>query len=297
MKKLDWASIVRFAIFHVVAIAGSFYFGVTRGALIGCFVLYYVRMFGVSAGLHRYFSHKTFSTGRVFQFMLAFLGQTAAQRGVLWWAGNHRKHHRFADTPDDLQSPVFRGFWHAHMGWLFEDEGKSDHVLMHDVAKYPELVWLDEHWLVPPIVLGFAVWAVLGWSGLFFSFGVGTVLLWHGTFTVNSVAHLIGSKRFKTTDESRNSPLLIPVTLGECWHNNHQYFMSAARQGFYWWEIDISYYALRALALLGLVWDIKEPPARVYLEARRPLATAMDLPHPAEILPRLSRSAAQTDHS
>jgi stearoyl-CoA desaturase (delta-9 desaturase) len=266
-RYFDYVSAIRFIIFHAAAIAGSIYVGVTKEALICAVVLYYARMFGVSAGLHRYFAHRTYKTSRVMQFLLAALGVSAAQRGVLWWAGNHRLHHRYADTDRDLHSPLTRGFWHAHMGWLFENDGKSDHALMHDFAKYPELVWLDEHWLVPPALLGIVVFLTLGWSGLFFGFGVGTIALWHGTFTVNSIAHLVGSKRFKTSDDSRNSPLLIPVTLGECWHNNHHHFMGSARQGFYWWEIDVSYYVLRLLALVGLVWDIKEPPAKVYLHA------------------------------
>jgi stearoyl-CoA desaturase (delta-9 desaturase) len=135
---------------------------------------------------------------------------------------------------------------------------------MHDFAKYEELVWLDRHWLVPPGLLALCVGLTLGWSGLFFGFGVSTILLWHGTFTVNSVAHKIGWRRYATADDSRNSPLLLFVTLGECWHNNHHHFMGSARQGFYWWELDVSYYVLRVMAALGLVWDIKEPPTRVY---------------------------------
>lgn len=263
----DYASLTRYILFYIAAIAGTIWFGVTTQAVVTAIVLYYARMFGVSAGLHRYFAHRTFKTSRAMQFILAVLGMSAAQRGVLWWAGNHRLHHRYADTERDLHSPAVRGFWHAHMGWLFENDGKSDHALMHDFAKYPELVWLDEHWLVPPLALAVIVGVTLGWSALFFGFGVGTIALWHGTFTVNSIAHLIGSRRYATQDTSKNCVWLIPVTLGECWHNNHHYFMGSARQGFYWWEIDVSYYVLRVLAFFGLVWDIKEPPAKVYSQA------------------------------
>ncbi|MEQ8193766.1 MAG: fatty acid desaturase [Rhodospirillales bacterium] len=232
--------------------------------------LYVVRMFGITAGFHRYFAHRGYKTSRVFGFILAFLGQTSAQSGVLWWAGNHRHHHRYSDTDEDVHSPVKRGFWFAHVGWIFTERyQKTDMELIPDFAKYPELVWLDRHPFLPAVILAAVVLACAGWSGLVVGFFWSTVALWHGTFAINSLAHVLGRKRYLTGDESRNNWWLAILTLGEGWHNNHHHFQSAACQGFRWYEVDISYYALRALAAVGIVWDLRKPPASVVRNEQR----------------------------
>ncbi len=257
-----------FIMMHV-AVVGVFFVAPTTEALITGAVLYVARMFGITAGYHRYFAHRTYKTSRVFQFILALLGAFSAQKGVLWWAGHHRNHHKFSDQPEDLHSPKLRGFWWSHMLWFLVpkyDETPFDRI--KDFAKYPELRWLNKYHLVPPIALGLVVYLTLGPSGFFWGFILSTLLTWHGTFTINSLSHVFGKQRYRTSDTSRNNWLLAIITLGEGWHNNHHYFQSSVNQGFYWWEVDISYYTLWALSKLGIVWDLKKPPKSV-LEKNR----------------------------
>lgn len=229
-----------------------------------CAGLYFVRMFAVTAGYHRYFSHRTFKTSRAFQFVLAFLAESAVQKGVLFWAAHHRVHHKYTDTPWDVHSPIRAGFWHAHTMWLFTPGmDETDLSRVRDLSRFPELRWLDRHWLVPPVLLALTILFTLGWSGLFIAFALSTVLTWHATYTINSLAHVYGKRRFPTPDTSRNNWLLALLTLGEGWHNNHHHHMHSARQGFYWWEIDITFYVLKAMSWVGLVWDLKPVPARI----------------------------------
>ncbi len=235
-----------------------------------CGVLYVIRMFGITAGFHRYFSHRSFKTSRAFQFFLAFLGQSSAQRGVLWWAAKHRLHHKYSDTDHDVHSPVKNGFWYAHVLWIFSKRGLStNYDLIKDFQKYPELVWLEKWERFPPFVLAVCVWLVAGWSGLFVGFFLSTVLLFHGTFTINSLSHIHGKQSYATGDNSQNNIFLAIITLGEGWHNNHHHFPSAAPQGFHWWQIDITYYILKALSIFRIVWDLRLPPAHVVAGKRK----------------------------
>ncbi|MEX2451310.1 MAG: fatty acid desaturase [Rhodospirillales bacterium] len=264
-----YGNAIPFVLAHLVCFA-AIWTGVHAADLLIAVALYVVRMFGITAGFHRYFAHRGYKTGRVFGFILAFLGQTSAQSGVLWWAGNHRHHHRFSDTDEDVHSPVKRGFWFAHLGWIFTKRyERTDMTLIPDFAKYPELVWLDRHPFLPAILLAVGVLAAAGWSGLVVGFFWSTVALWHGTFAINSLAHVIGRKRYLTGDESRNNWWLAILTLGEGWHNNHHHFQSAACQGFRWYEIDISYYVLKALAAVGVVRELRRPPAPVVRNEQR----------------------------
>jgi len=206
--------------------------------------------------------------GRFMQFLMAFGGATAAQKGPLWWAAHHRHHHKYSDTPEDIHSPL-KGFWWSHVGWIMCNKyNATDFAAIKDFAKYPELRFLNKYHLLPPIALGVAVFLVGGWSALVVGFFLSTVLTYHGTFFINSLTHLFGRRRYVTTDTSRNSLILALVTLGEGWHNNHHYYQSTANQGFFWWEIDISYYVLRLLSLFGLTHDLRTPPKHV-LESNR----------------------------
>jgi len=226
--------------------------------------LYAIRMFAITGGYHRYFSHRSFKTNRVCQFLLAVVGQTSAQRDVLWWAAKHREHHKYADTPQDVHSPLQNGFWFAHLGWIFSaTKREANYHLIKDFMKYPELAWLNRCQYLPPVLLGVVVWLVASWSGLVVGFFISTVLLYHGTFTINSLAHIFGKQSYVTGDDSRNNWFLALITFGEGWHNNHHYFQSSTRQGFHWWQIDFTYYVLRLLAFLGVVWDLRAPPAAV----------------------------------
>ncbi len=254
---------IPFVLVHL-SLVGIFWTGFTTQAVVLCISLYLVRMWAVTAGFHRYFSHRSFKTSRWFQFVLAFLGQTSAQRGVLWWAALHRHHHRHSDTPLDVHSPVHTGFWFSHVGWIFSPQkNEADYAGIEDFSKYPELRFLDRHPYLPASLLGIACFVVAGWPGLFVGFLLSTVILWHGVFAINSLAHVVGSKRYLTADESRNNWWLALITLGEGWHNNHHHYQSSTRQGFYWWEIDICYYVLKAMSWVGLVWDLREPPKHV----------------------------------
>jgi stearoyl-CoA desaturase (delta-9 desaturase) len=221
---------------------------------------YGVRMFGVTAGYHRYFSHRAFKTHRVFQFLLAFLAQSSAQKGALWWAANHRHHHRYSDQEEDLHSPARKGFWWSHVGWFLSDAyHETNYDKIRDFAKYPELKWLNEHHLVPPLVGLVAAYLLGGWSAVLWAGVIPTVLLWHGTFTINSLTHIYGTRRYLTTDTSRNNFFFALITLGEGWHNNHHFHQNTANQGWFWWEVDVTYYVLRALSWVGVVSDLRLP--------------------------------------
>jgi stearoyl-CoA desaturase (delta-9 desaturase) len=262
-----------------------FWVGVSRAALVACAVMYVVRMFGITAGYHRYFSHRSFKTSRHFQFVFALLGASAAQQGPLWWAAHHRYHHKHPDTESDIHSPVVHGFWWSHVGWLLCPRYKKTKTeLVPDLAKFRELRFINRFYWLPPALLAVSLFlfgAALGrWcpgagtSGpqmLVWGFVVSTVLLYHGTFTVNSLAHVFGRRRFDTKDNSRNSFLISFITLGEGWHNNHHFFPASERQGFRWWEFDISHYVLKALSWAGLVWDLRPPPKdfRAYVADER----------------------------
>ncbi|RAW03193.1 acyl-CoA desaturase [Pseudochryseolinea flava] len=269
---------VAFAIVHLVPLA-AFFVPVTTFDWIVCAVLYLIRMFWVTGGYHRYFAHKSYKTSRFFQFIIAFMSQTSAQKGALWWAAHHRHHHRHSDTPADPHSMKIYGFWYSHIGWIVgPDFKKTDYKTIGDYAKYPELVWLNKYHFVPPLALALFVTALggivnggsitemfthHGMSTLLVGFFLSTVILYHATFSINSIMHKIGFQRYESNDESRNSIWLALLTLGEGWHNNHHYYETASRQGFFWWEIDITYYILRSFAAVGLIWDLKGVPNHV----------------------------------
>jgi stearoyl-CoA desaturase (delta-9 desaturase) len=234
-----------------------------------CLGLYWLRMFAITAGYHRYFAHRSYKTSRLFQFILAFTGASSMQKGPLWWAGHHRHHHRFSDQEEDLHSPIRHGFWWAHLGWILSpqyDETPKD--LIKDFVKYRELRWLNRWHLVPGILLALLLLVFGGWPAFVWGFLVSTVLTWHATFAINSLTHVFGRRRYQTTDTSRNSIWLALLTLGEGWHNNHHYYQTATRQGFFWWELDVSYYILRLLSVLRIVWGLREPPERVLFSNR-----------------------------
>jgi stearoyl-CoA desaturase (delta-9 desaturase) len=220
-----------------------------------------VRIFAITAVYHRYFAHRAYRTSRAFQLFLAFLGTTATQKGPLWWAGTHRHHHRFSDMEEDVHSPERRGFWYSHMGWWLGREHEAyDEKNIQDFYAFPELRWLDKHHYVGPFVMMAVCYAIGGVDGLLWGYVVPTCFVHHGTFTINSLSHVWGSRRFATTDTSRNNFILALVTMGEGWHNNHHHYQSSARQGFYWWEIDLSFYVLKVLSWVGLVWDLRPVP-------------------------------------
>lgn len=264
-----YPSTIPFLLIHLSAFA-AIWTGVTLQAIIMMLVLYFVRIFAIGAGYHRLFSHRAFATSRVFQFVLAFLAQSSAQKSVLWWASKHRNHHLHSDTVEDTHSPRHTGFWFSHLGWIFTNRHREpDLEKVKDLVRYPELRWLNQYELFPALVLAVICFLVGGWPGLIVGFVWSTIGVYHATFAINSVAHVFGRKRYVTGDDSRNNWLLAIFTLGEGWHNNHHAYQSSVRQGFRWWEVDPTYYVLRLLSLTGLVWDLKSPPRSVIRNEQR----------------------------
>jgi stearoyl-CoA desaturase (delta-9 desaturase) len=245
-------------------------------------LLYLLRMFAITGFYHRYFAHKAFKTSRAVQFIFAFLAASAAQRGPLWWASHHRHHHAHSDHPEDPHSPKQHGFFWSHLSWFLANKNfRSKNERIKDWLKYPELTLLDRYDVVAPMALALGLFGLGAWlenaapylqtNGMqlfIWGFVISTVLLYHMTFTVNSLAHVWGKRRFLTNDDSRNNPVIALFTLGEGWHNNHHHFPSSARQGFYWWEIDLTYYGLKILSALGLIWDLRKVPVEVLSQKR-----------------------------
>ena len=280
--RIDWLRAVPFIGLHLACVA-VLWVGVSPIAVVVAAAMYAVRMFAITGFYHRYFSHRTFRTSRVLQFVFALIGAASVQRGPLWWAAHHRNHHRHADTAADPHSPAVHGFWWSHAGWFLTRGGfRTDWSRIPDLARYPELRWLDRYDTVVPVLLAAALYGVgallervapqLGTTGgqmLVWGFFISTVVLFHATVTINSLAHRFGRRRFDTRDDSRNNLWLALLTFGEGWHNNHHFFPGSARQGFRWWEIDLTWYGLRVMAMLGLVRDLKPVPTWVLAKARR----------------------------
>ena len=255
--KFKKVTTVPFALMHLGVIAVFFF--PFHWSLVGWLVgSYYLRMFAVTAGYHRFFSHRSYRMNRVWQFAMAFLAQTSAQKGILWWASHHRHHHLMSDRKADIHSAVQEGFWWSHVGWILSDQYDDyDPAAVSDFGKYPELRWLDKFHLVPAVVYAVAIYLIGGWDAFVWGFVFSTVLLYHGTFFINSLSHVWGSRRFATADESRNNFVLALLTLGEVWHNNHHFYMSSVRQGIRWWEVDITFYVLKAMSWVGITRDLR----------------------------------------
>lgn len=264
-----YPSAIPFLLVHLGCLA-AIWTGITWSAVVLCVALYWLRMFAVTAGYHRYFSHRAFATGRLCQFILAFLAQSTAQKSVLWWAAKHRHHHLHSDTARDVHSPRHTGFLYSHVGWVFARQHAAAMLdRVPDLARYPELRWLHRLEIAPAVLLAAFCFVVAGWSGLVVGFLWSTVFVYHATFCINSLAHVRGRRRYVTGDDSRNNLALALLTMGEGWHNNHHAYPSSVRQGFRWWEIDATWYILKLLAGLGLVRDLKAPPRRVLRNEHR----------------------------
>jgi len=271
--RIDLARIVPFIGMHLACLF-AFAVGVSPVAILVALIAYLVRMFAITGFYHRYFSHRSFKTSRIGQFLFGVLGAAAVQRGPLWWAAHHRVHHAYSDRKEDPHSPLQHGFLRSHMGWFLTRRGfVPDLKRVRDLLQFPELRWLDRFDIFVPVLLAigmFALGALLervaphlgtnGWQMLVWGFFISTVACYHGTYTINSLSHVFGRQRYRTGDSSRNNWLLALITLGEGWHNNHHHYPSAARQGFYWWEIDITWYMLKLLSWLGIIWDLKPVP-------------------------------------
>jgi stearoyl-CoA desaturase (delta-9 desaturase) len=262
-RRIDWLRVLPFVALHLACFA-VIWVGWSWTSIAVAAGLYVLRMFAITGFYHRYFSHRAFRTSRALQFVFAVLGASAVQRGPLWWASQHRHHHAHSDGPQDTHSPRQHGFLWAHSGWFMARENFATRErLVRDFAKYPELRFLDRYDALVPLLLAALLYALGGAQLLVWGFCVSTVLLAHATFTVNSLAHTLGSRRYATRDTSRNNWWLAVLTFGEGWHNNHHHYPGSARQGFYWWEVDLTWYGLRLLEALGLIWDLRVVPASI----------------------------------
>lgn len=279
--EFNWVRVIPFLILHL-ACFGAIWTGVSTTAFVTCLALFWLRMFAITAFYHRYFAHRSYKTNRFWQFLFALIGNMSAQRGPLWWAAHHRAHHQYSDTEKDLHSPVQRGFWWSHMGWFTCDASfKTQQKRIKDFSKFPELRFLDRYDSFAPFLLIGLLFAAgellaafkpeLATSGaqmVVWGFVISTVFLFHSTVTINSLGHIWGSRRYKTKDHSRNNAFLALLTLGEGWHNNHHRYATSARQGFYWWEIDISYMILKAMSWVGIIHSLKPVPEHILKEGR-----------------------------
>jgi len=298
-ENFDWARAVPFIGMHLGCLL-VFFVGWSWLAISIAVFLYALRVFTLTGFYHRYFSHRSFKTWRLIQFIFAWIGCTSVQRGPLWWAAHHRHHHTHSDDPDDLHSPRQKGILWSHMAWFLTPRAeRTNFRLIPDFAKYPELRWLDRFDLVPPALLALGLYlfglliqiglpedsGITGWQLLVWGMFVSTIAVYHVTYLVNSATHLVGSRRYETKDDSKNSMVVALLTFGEGWHNNHHYYPNSTRQGFFWWEIDISYYILSFMSMLGLVWDLKGVPERILHPKPKPAPAAAEMqPEPVHVV-------------
>jgi len=261
-------------VFWTVQVSALLVFAVPfRWAFIGLWAgSHFVRALGLTLIFHRCLAHRAFKMNRAARFVWGFIATAAMQKGPLWWAGHHVNHHRFADRDGDPHSPMISGVYYAHIGWFLNDT-KYDRVeatnpVIRDFSRVPELAWLEKYFFVPPLALAATMFLIGGMPWLIWGFCLPTMTLAHATFAINTVNHMFGSRRFDTVDESRNNLVTAVFAVGEGWHNNHHRYQRAARNGFYWWEFDPTWYVIRTMAAVGLVWDIQKVPKRIYEEAR-----------------------------
>lgn len=277
----------RVLVVHLFSL-GVLFVPYTHELLIATVVSYFIRVFAWEGASHRYFAHRTYETSRAFQLFLAILAAAAGVRGPLWWVTHHRLHHRTSDTVDDLHSPIYYGFWYAHMNWFFNQRNsETDLDAAKEFVRFPELVLVNKyHYVFLPILM-IAIYLAgeytalfgrtgLGWSAVFWVFFLGTMLALQSLFTINSFVHgikpsIFNHRRFGTDDTTTNCWPMAILTMGASWHNNHHRYAGSAKVGFYWWQIDLTYCVLRLLALLGLIWNLRLVPEAVREEGRRPV--------------------------
>ena len=273
--KVEWFRCAPYIAIHALA-SLAFFYPFVWSCLLLCLFSYSIRMFAITAFYHRYFSHRAFKTSRFVQFIGGFIACCSAQRGPLWWAAHHRRHHRHSDTDKDMHSPKTNSLFWSHTLWFMTDYAVPTFLKeIPDWLKFPELRFLNRYdwipvviWALSSFMIGEWVWfnSLTGMTGMMtfiWGFVIPTVLLYHGTFAVNSLTHLWGKKRFDTGDDSRNNSLVALFTFGEGWHNNHHFFPGSAKQGFFRGEFDLTYIGLRILSLFGLVSNLRPVPAWV----------------------------------
>ena len=267
-------NLVQITIFWTVQVSALLVFAVPfRWAFVGVWAAsHFLRAIGLTLAFHRYFAHRAFKMNRIARFVWVWIGTSAMQKGPIWWAGHHVNHHKYADRDGDPHSPMVSGVYYAHIGWFLNDTRNDTleptNPVIRDFSKVPEIAFIEKYFFLPPLTLAIAMFALGGFPLLIWGFCLPTMTLAHATFAINTVNHMFGSRRFETVDESRNNPLTAFFAVGEGWHNNHHRYQRAARNGFYWWEFDPTWYVIRAMKAVGLAWDVQAVPKRIYEEAR-----------------------------
>jgi stearoyl-CoA desaturase (Delta-9 desaturase) len=275
VRRVDLVRVMPLVFLHLGCLS-IFWTGWSLAAVLVAVGLYAFRMFAITGFYHRYFSHASFKASRPVQLFMAIAGATCVQRGTLWWAATHRKHHAHSDQAGDAHSPRQHGFWWSHLGWLTSRANfPTDLRLVKDLARHPELRFLDRFDTLVPVALaaslyGFGAllervapsWGTSGAQMLAWGFFLSTTVVLHASLSINSLAHGPGDQPFETRDDSRNSLWLALLTFGEGWHNNHHRFPSSARMGMRRREIDLTYMGLSIMRRLGLIHDLVPIPAR-----------------------------------
>jgi fatty-acid desaturase len=259
---INWLTTMFMVIFHIGAIAALFMFS-WKALFVGLFFYWVAGSLGIGMCYHRLLTHRGYKCPKWVEYFLTVCATLALEGGPIFWVATHRVHHQLSDKPGDPHSPRDGGFW-AHMGWILT--GKTFHNKSVDLLAYvPDLrknkfhLWISEYHWVPMVVLGFVLLAIGGWRFVMWGIFLRTVLLLHATWFVNSATHMWGSKRFTTTDDSRNLWWVAYISFGEGWHNNHHAHPQSARHGLAWYEIDLNWYGIKTLEFFGLAWDVKLP--------------------------------------
>jgi stearoyl-CoA desaturase (delta-9 desaturase) len=267
-------NLLQIIIFWTVQVSALLVFAVPfRWAFVAVWAAsHFLRAIGLTLAFHRYFAHRAFKMHRVARFVWVWIGTSAMQKGPIWWAGHHVNHHKYADRDGDPHSPMVSGVYYAHIGWFLNDTRNDTleptNPVIRDFSRVPEIAFIEKYFFLPPLTLAIAMFALGGFPLLIWGFCLPTMTLAHATFAINTVNHMFGSRRFETVDESRNNPFTAFFAVGEGWHNNHHRYQRAARNGFYWWEFDPTWYVIRAMKAVGLAWDVQAVPKRIYEEAR-----------------------------
>lgn len=263
---LSWINIGFFGLFHGLALLAPFFFS-WQAVVLVVFLHWLFGGIGICLGYHRLLSHRSFRVPKLLEYAIAVCGAMAIQGGPIFWVSSHRQHH--AQTEDPVLDPYSakKGFWWSHWLWIFRP-AESIFNPRHYQGKTPDLTRqrfyrvLDRYYLLLQVPLALALYALGGWSFVIYGIFVRSVVLWHSTWLVNSATHRWGYQTFNADDNARNLWWVALLTYGEGWHNNHHTYPSAAKAGYRWWEVDMTWWAIQALATLGCAKKIKAIPSR-----------------------------------
>ena len=257
--RTNWNTIFFVALFHILAVVSLFFFN-WQNLAAAIVLLWVAGSVGIGLGYHRLLTHRGFKAPKWLERVLALCGTLALQSGPIAWVTTHRLHHAFTETDQDPHSPRAGSYW-AHIGWIFRGtaQNHSEATIRRyspDLLRDPVLCFLEKYYYLTPIVAGFGLFAIGGWSMVLWGIFLRTLVGWHSTWLVNSATHLWGTRRFEIRDDSRNNGWIAAITFGEGWHNNHHAYPRSARHGLTWREFDINWIQIRLLEKMGLIKDV-----------------------------------------